>query len=369
MLTGSYIGILHRFLIPVGMLYQLLWWMMLLQAAQYLSLMLAAFCQVSIIKAAVFSSIVQASVYLSSAIYIKKKLPQYFPWVKSPSGSIAMRDIIRSIPMSINGIMQQGGNSALIMLISAIISTAAVPAYATLRTLTNLGTTVANIVTAPLLPDIIRFHSIEDGKRLLMVHRAHILLISVVINIPILIFFPVINSIFEVWTKHKLILDHALLGCLLASVVIFSINSLFNTFLNGLNHKNYLIMSASIRGVLVFILGLVFMPYLHLKGLGIAILLAELVLLWINCQKFFKPELAKINCHNVSLFSKWNWLGYGAIFVFLIVDSMLTQINWYSYTITWVLCLTSIIFTWKELDIEIKIRLISLFKKPTKKAN
>lgn len=359
-MTGSYIGILHRFLIPVGMLYQLLWWMMALQVTQYVFLIISAYFQVSILTAAIFFAVVQSCVYISSAFYIKRRLPEYFPWVKNPKFSIAFREIGASIPMSLNGVMQQGGSSALIVLVSGLVNVGAVPVYATLRTLTNLGTTVANMVTAPLLPDIVRFHSTNNWERLLIIHRAHLILITLVINIPLMICYPFANDIFSLWTKHKLVLDYMLLSFLLASVIIFSLNSLLNTFLTGLNHRSYLITSAAIRGILVLLLGWVFILHLGLAGLGLAVLIAEVILLIVNSQLFFRHELGKIGCKSIRLFSVWNWIGFGVPTLFLLVSGIKQGYTLSSYIMTMVLLCISLIYSWRELDGEIKMRIINL---------
>ena len=137
----SYTGILHRFLIPVGMLYQLLWWMLFLQLAQSFALILAAYMQVNVIMAAIFFAVSQAIVYLSSAIYIRCKLPKIYPWLKNTDMKIGLKEIFNSIPMTINGFVQQIGNSGLVVLISAILGAAMVPIYSTMRTLSNLWTT------------------------------------------------------------------------------------------------------------------------------------------------------------------------------------------------------------------------------------
>ena len=78
--SGSYLGIVHRLLIPAGMMYQAAWWSMGFQVSQFSALILSAILGFSILQAACVFALVQMVIYITSAIYIKVKLPRYYPW-------------------------------------------------------------------------------------------------------------------------------------------------------------------------------------------------------------------------------------------------------------------------------------------------
>lgn len=368
MFTCSFIGILHRFLIPVGMLSQLLWWMMLLQVAQYLSLICAAYLQFNVFEAALLFAFTQAAVYLSSAFYIKNKLPIYYPWLKNSKLSIGARDIIRSLPMTLNGMAQQAGNSGVIVLVSSLLGMAAVPAYSTLRTLTNLWTVVTNIVTGPLLPHIIKYYAKADWQKLLMVHRVHLLLMNIMINLSLMIVFPFIDNAYSIWTRHKLVMDHQLLCFLFASISIFALNSLINTFLTGLNHGKYLIVSAVFRGCFILPVGWILVSYFHLMGIGIAIFISESILLFTNSFIFFKQELINIGCNKYQLFSVWDIISFGIVVLFFIISALFNQIHLEIYFASLVILISSIIFSFINLDAVAKSRIIQLLQLSRKRS-
>ncbi len=363
----GYIGILHRFLISVGMIYQLMWWMLLLNASQIIFVIIAAYFQVSIVMAAVLFSFSQLLVYIPSAVYIKMRLPNYFPWINNPRLDIALVELKGSTPMILNLIMQQIGSGGLVILVSAIMSITVVPIYSTLRTLTNLGVTVVNIVTAPLLPELMRFYSREDWKSLLIITQAYFILIMLIINIPIMLCYPFAFDVFTLWTKHKLSFDYSLFAFLSASVVVFSMNGLFNTFLTGINHRNYLIVSSVVRGLLVFGLSWIFMQFYGLSVVGLAILISEVLLLIINIQTFFKIELRKFGWVKQRILSWSNLIGFTAPIVFLFVSGITRKYITFGYLVTFLLLVVSIYYSWQGLDLSIKKRIINLiFRKNIK---
>ena len=361
-LTGSYIGVLHRFLIPNGMLYQLLWWVMLLQVSQSLSIMLAAYLQLSVFNAALFFAFAQAAVYICSAFYIKWRLPQFYPWLSGAKLKIGLREMVQSFPMTINGAVQQAGNSGVVILISVVLGAAVIPIYSTMRTLSNLWTTVTNIVTAPLLPDIVRFHATKEPRKFIMIHKTHILLMSIIINLSIMLAYPLIDTVYLYWTRGKLPIDHRLICLLLASVSVFALNSLFNTFLTGLNNGRYLIVMGFLRGLFVLIAGYFLLPIFGLSGIGMAILLAEVLLMVANTFIFIRGELKSIGAKRELMFTWYDGLCFLSVLGFLLLNVFITNLNMMYYLISLIVLLIGIIYSWVNLDIEIRSRILRMFK-------
>lgn len=79
-LSGSYLGIVHRLMIPTGMMYQAAWWSMGFQVSQFTVIILAAMLHFDMLRTSLLFAFVQFSIYLASAIYIRLKLPAYYPW-------------------------------------------------------------------------------------------------------------------------------------------------------------------------------------------------------------------------------------------------------------------------------------------------
>lgn len=365
MISGSYIGIVHRLLIPVGMMYQAAWWSMGFQVTQFTSLIIAAMLGLSILQAAILFALVQAVIYIASAVYMKFKLPHFYPWWAASDRAVGMSDLLNSTPFTLAGIMQQGGNSGLVIVVTAILGAVAVPAFVTIRTLSNLWTTFINILTIPLLPDVVRFQVNREGSKLLAIHKAHWLLIGSTVNISILIAYPFLETVYNFWTANRLPFDRPLLSLLLASVSVVGAGSLMRVFLSGLNHTHFVMFSAVFRGGLVLILSISLLTEYGIIGLGVAIFCTELLVFMITVLWFFRHELTKIYGGNKPSLWGWHWLSLICVVTYLLTESFDAVVIDGAYWFALIGAVLGSVYTWRELDKDIKVRIICMLSAQT----
>jgi O-antigen/teichoic acid export membrane protein len=362
--SGSYIGIVHRFLIPAGLMYQAAWWGMGFQVTQFVALMTAAVLRFDILQATVLFALIQATIYIASAIYIKVKLPRYYPWWVAPSRKVGVFDLLQSLPFTLSGVLQQAGNSGLTMAVGGILGASAIPAFSTARTLSNLWTSVINIITTPLLPDVVRFYEKGEGRKLLAVHQAHGLLISLIVNFSILIAYPFLERAYGIWTNNHLLLNKSLLSLLLATVSLSGMTALMNSFLSGINQLSFVTTIATLRGGLALLLSLFLIPIYQVTGVGIAVFLAEIFVLIITVFWFFKPALAKIATQTKWSVLGWSWLPVCCVVIYLLAECFTFV---FSNVVYWT-SLGGVLFgnllVWHGLDVDIKtrVKLLFLFK-------
>src|SRR5882762_6631382 len=81
-LTGSYLGIVHRLLIPAGMMYQATWWAMAFQIVQFAAIMTAAVLKLSMLQTSLLFASAQIVIYIASALYVRRTLPGFWPWLQ-----------------------------------------------------------------------------------------------------------------------------------------------------------------------------------------------------------------------------------------------------------------------------------------------
>jgi len=363
--TGSYLGIVHRFLIPVGLMYQAAWWSMGFQVTQFGALIASAVLGLGILQAAMLFGSVQAVVYIASAVYIKLKLPRFYPWWTGPSRVVGMSDLLRSVPFTVGGVLQQGGSSGLVMLVSAFLGPAAVPAFASIRTMSNLWTTLTNILTTPLLPDVVRFQAKRGGQKLLAVYQAHWLLVGSAVNLSILIAYPFLETLYGIWTDNQLLLDKQLLSFLLASVSLAGMSALMTTLLSGLNHSGFMITGAALRGGLALFVGALLLPTYGLAGLGFAVLIAEGVVLAVTVLWFFRRELARIGAEAKPSLLGWSWFSSGCVVTYLLAESFGLSVGSSLYWIAISGVVLGSVCSWRGLNADIKKRVRSLLQLPS----
>lgn len=361
MSTCAYIGILHRLLVPVGLMHQQLWWMLVLQVAQSVAIIIAAYCQMTIFSAALLFSISQSLVYITSGVYIRTQIPEFYPWVCGGDFKTAFDELKKSIPMSINGIVQQLGNSGLVVLVASVLGAAMVPVYSTMRTFSNLWTTVSNIVSAPLLPDVVRFHSTSEPHKLFQVNQVHLLLMGVV-NLSLLLIYPLISFIYIFWTHHKLEFNHSLMSLLMASVALFSINSLFNVFLTGLNSSKYLVVSGIVRGALVLLVSELLMSSCGIAGIGWGVLAGEAVLMLLNDVIFMPLEMKKIGGGHLKIFTWRSYLSFSPVIIFMIATAIMKSISIIFYILSVAVTIFGLYFSWENLNSNLKLRILQTLR-------
>jgi O-antigen/teichoic acid export membrane protein len=293
-LSGSYVGIVHRLLIPTGMMYQATWWSMAYQACQFVGIMGAAVMNLTLFQASIMFAFIQSSIYFASAAYIRYKLPEYYPWWNGLRPAVGIGDLWKSIFLTLSSMLQQGTSNGIVMLVSVLSGPAAVPAFTTVRTLTNLWTNATNVLTTPLLPDVVRYRAKREGYKLLTISQAHWVLISTFINLGILVTYPLIDPLYGYWTIHAVPLNKPLLCLLLSSIALANAGALIGMYLNGINSLRVVFLTSLVRGLTSLTGGGVLLAYFGFAGLGFAILVGELLALVIMGYFFVRIELAQL---------------------------------------------------------------------------
>lgn len=365
LITGAYLGIVHRLLIPTGLMYQAAWWSLLFQVAQFFALILAAISQFSLFHAALLFSFVQAVIYLTSGLYIRRKLPAYTPWLRGGKPALGYRDLVKSLPLTLSGVLQNAGSNGLVLVVSGLAGPLAVSQYATARTLSNLWNTLVNILTSPLLPDVVRFHAKTEGHKLASVHEAHWLVISSLVSISILIAYPFLELVYTLWTAGHLSLDKPLVGLLLAATSISSIGYLMNTYISGINNLSYVFSTSAVRATLAVVLSAALLPFAGLAGIGLAILVSESVVLLMSFC-FFRRALSQMGTRLPSASLAYAMTLSVATAAYVIADSLgiieFKSIYWLVIAATSLLSLAG----WRRLDTALQLRIRKLLPIPRK---
>lgn len=292
--SGSYLGVVHRLLIPCGLMYQASWWAMAFQICQFAATILAAYWHFDLLQASLLFSAVQLVVYLASADYIRRKLPDYFPWWRGCRFRIGLADLSRSTLLTASSIVQQGATNGVVLLLSGLVGTAAVPAFSTVRTLANLWSSVTSVLTTPLLPDIVRFHAKSEGLKLALSCETYWIVVGSVVNCGILTTYPFIAPIYSFWTGRTILLNTPLLCALLGTAVVSNVGGLITTYLNGINSLGIILAAAAVRGILALLLGAILCSRLGLVGFGIGIFTGELCAQLLQARYF----VSRIRSHH-----------------------------------------------------------------------
>lgn len=360
--TGPYLGVVNRLLIPAGMMHQGTWWFMALQITQTASLVVAAALRLSLIEAALFFSFAQAAVHIASAVYIARKLPAFFPWWKHGSWTKGVHDLMRSTAMFGANLLTQTGTNGVVMLVSSGLGAAAVPAFTTVRTLANLWTQLGNVLLSPLLPEVVRYHALGDARKLVAGLEAHWLIASCAVNVSILACLPFIDDAYRAWTGGRIDLDPTLLAMLLLAVVVASPASLIALYLNGINDLRAVTVLYAVRGLVPLGVGLALLPSLGLAGVGVGIVLGEILGPVLAGGLHFRKQLRQLGSSAVP---RWQpaALGTSSVAALLVWQAISGSIPAVAYAAASLGVLASLVWGWRGISPEVRERVLRLLRR------
>ena len=360
-LSGSYLGIVHRLMIPTGLMYQASWWSMGFQASQFIAIILAALLALDMLQTSLLFAFAQLSIYLASALYIRRKLPAYYPWWRGGRPRTAIKDLRHSILLTASNLIQQGSTNGTVLLISALSGPAAVPVFTTVRTLTNLWSNVTNVLTAPLLPDVVRYRATGAGQKLVKISETYWVLVGSLVNIGVFITYPLIEPMYEYWTGNAVALDKRLLCLLLASIVLTNAGGLVTLYLNGINRLGAVLTASVIRGFLVLVVGGFLFFHFELAGFGIAILTGEIFVLLMLGYYFITRELPQQSVRRTLLAIGPISLSSMSVILFLIGEGLGFSFAPCLYLGVFMGLATAALWGWRSLDADVRARLVGIF--------
>lgn len=233
---GSTSGLLVR-LYPARGLYARAQWFSVAQkiVLQYGVVVAVAVAGGEIWEFAITYSVVGTLIAGIWFVEFRTQLRDLYPWWKGGSWRRAWKNFRASLLLTANGFLAQLTTSGLNLLIAGLFDVRMVPAFATLRTVTNTFVQAVNIILNPLLPDLIRFH--VQGERMKVVHTIQAAFIAGgCLILAILAVTPLVPLAFNYWTQGLIPLDFKLY-CLLACAVCIKIAySPLLAYLSALNN-------------------------------------------------------------------------------------------------------------------------------------
>ena len=359
-LTGSYLGIIHRLLIPAGMMYQAAWWSMAFQVTQFGAVMLAATLRLSMLDTSLLFAAAQLVIYVASAIYIRRCLPEFYPWWHGIDRGIGLRDLGHSVLLTGSNIIQQGAVNGTVLMIAALAGPVAVPVFTTVRTLANVGTSVTTVLTAPLLPEVVRIYAKGEVAKLAAINEAFWVLIGSVVNCGALLFYPLMPFLYSQWTGHAVALNKPLLCLMLASVLATNAGALMALHLNGINSLRIVLAASVARALLALGGGALGYRFLGISSFGAGILAGELVATVLMGRYFVKHELVGKGLQLPTTEFGPVILSTGSALVFFVGAGFGLWSGVWSWMLALVGVATGSIWGWNTLELELRVRLTDM---------
>jgi len=359
-LTGSYLGIVHRLLIPAGLMYQAAWWGMGFQTTQFAAIMAAAVLRLTLLQTSLLFALSQVAVYVTSAFYVRHKLPDFTPWLRGARIRTGLRDVGQSLMLTASNLIQQASTNGAVLMVAAFAGPVALPIFTTVRTLTNVWTSVTTVLTTPLLPDVVRIHVKGEVHKLVAINQAFWITVGSVVNLGALLTYPLMPFLYCRWTAHAVVLDKSLLCLMLGGVVLTNSAALMSLHLNGINSLRIVLGTSLARAAFCLGIGALGFGRLGLASFGLGILMGELAATLMTGLYFVKRELSEKGLKLATTAFGPVTLSTSSVLLFFIGSGF----DWWSGTWSWLLAFSGVAIAtrwgWITLDPLLRARFMDL---------
>jgi len=301
--AGSVGGVLVKTLIPAGYMPQSLIWGIIFKLSQILSLIIVAIGGGKILEASIVYSVVQLLLSFLVFRYIKNKLPEFFPWWQNGNVKTGFNNLKNSVVLTVNNALQQLSSNGLVLFITNVFSATVVPAFTTVRTLTNTASVFTNLFSTSIQPDLIKYHAKQEIEKLSSTLNANWFFSGVVVNLALILIIPFAESIFKIWTRGIIIFDFNLFISLAASISVINFGAGLYNYLYGINNLKSVSIIATARVIVLFSFSFYLSGFVGLSGIGAAVLLSEIfasiILPHYFVNKVLKTFNGKLNAKSV----------------------------------------------------------------------
>ncbi len=360
MITGSLGGILVRMIMAIGKYSRSIYLNMVSKLVEILVMLACVYFTTSINILCYALSTVSFLYTVYLFFDIKKQMPEFYPWWQSGCWKQGIKTLSKSFILTVNNFIEQFNNVGLVLLISKLLGPLTVPVFTTIRTISNTVVQATSLVLTPLSPELTRYYAVNDHHKIDHVVETNWFISGLLVNLPFILLTPFVDFLYTIWTKGKLPFDPVLFYSLILSVSVVNFGRSYLTLLAGINAMQQQLIITSCRFILFFGIGYFFITRFGLAGIGVAILLAELISSAILPYFFYKR---KIDTH----------AGIRIVHIMAILQTVLLAlylILYHQSQISPALLLLLFIagfliisyFQWSKLDAEVKTRLLNLVK-------
>jgi O-antigen/teichoic acid export membrane protein len=294
---GSASGIVVRIMIPAGMLYQSQWLGIGMRLIQFVSIVFVAVCGGSILAACFWYAVIQSLGSLFVLWYLRSRLPQFYPWWRGGQWKYGILTLQKSLVLTCNSIGGQLSNNGLLILISALFTSAVIPSFTTLRTLTNAAGTVTTILISALLPDLIRFHATREKEKLISVLNVNWFIGGICVNFGIILALPLVEPVYRFWTKGYLTFNPSLFFLLAVAISLTNFGAGLSLYLAGINDLRSQTAITLTRTGILFLVAYLLSGLCGILSIGIGAVSAELVASVALPILFANRRLAELSAH------------------------------------------------------------------------
>jgi O-antigen/teichoic acid export membrane protein len=276
-LITSVSGLAGRAVAPYGYFPRMNWWQTWLAVISSLTSGMAVALGADLLGAALSSVLANLLFNIFIHIDLWKMFSRHQIRPIRPDLGVGLRNFSHSLAIALTTVLDIFRQQGVRVLLSSTIGVAGMTAFATTRTMSNLSLQGIGTITAPVMPEIMRFLRERDADRTNAI-IGFVWALAVVGLAPVLTVFQwLMPYIFHFWTRGKIGFNPALFGLFSVSLLIFALARPLIAILQG-NNLLKVQLFISIGNSLIAVVGILLLSNAFgVSGAATALLVAELV--------------------------------------------------------------------------------------------
>jgi len=270
-------GLAGRAVAPYGYFPRMNWWQTLLAVVSSLTSGAAVALGANLLWASVSSVLANLAFNVLIHIDLWRMFSRHHIRPIRPNLNVGLRNFWHSLAIALTTVLDIFRQQGVRVLLSSTIGVAGMTAFATTRTMSNLSLQGIGTITAPVMPEIMRFLRERDADRTNAI-IGFVWALAVVGLAPVLTVFQwLMPYIFHFWTRGKIGFNPALFGLFSISLLIFALARPLIAILQG-NNLLKVQLFISIGNSLIAVVGILLLSNAFgVSGAATALLVAELV--------------------------------------------------------------------------------------------
>lgn len=242
-----------------------------------LPLMLVPVFGWSLLQSQILNAVLITAIGIYNYQRFKKVFPSLFPWWGNQSFSL-----LKSQYKIIGGVLLFYVMDPLFMhgtslIISNTISIEHVTIFNLTRMIPNIIVTGSVILIGSFNGDIMRFHFEHKFEKLASLFQVYWFFSSMLFNFSLACLLYIIQPLFDYLIQGSSVFDYWLSAFLITSVSVGSLSRLILSYFTIINESKKILSNSILRTILSLSLSFVFLKMDFFWGLGLAVLIAEVV--------------------------------------------------------------------------------------------
>lgn len=278
LLIGSSVAMIVKGLTPFGYFPRIAWWNTFYALATAAAPGIAVVAGADLLGAAIVFSAVSVLCNLGCAIDLRRLTrAEHFLAEARVSPGTSVRQLLNSLWLIANGLSSLVRQQGVRVILTPLSSVPQMAAFSTMRTGANFALQGLGTITAPLMPELMRFLAARDQQRTESAFAVVWLALCAALAPAILVIQYLAPIFFPIWTRGKIDFDPALFSLLSAGVLLFALVQPAAAVVTGNNLLKAQLSMSVLAGVLTVSGMFLLVPVIGMRGAALALVLAELV--------------------------------------------------------------------------------------------